>query len=149
MLRITRHEGAHQLCSAYTLFARFSPGPPRWLSEGIAQYCELPVMGLADSTKRTLLRDAAAAGLLLDWERLVNGESEHIFNETGAQRIAYAQSWLLVRALMSKPYKAQFFKHLLGKETIASDHLNELVDDLKTTPTRLFNSLTASLQDPE
>jgi hypothetical protein len=146
MLRITRHEGAHQLCNAYALFSRFGQGTPRWLSEGIAQYCELPVMGLADSAKLRLLRDAAANGLLLDWERLVSGETEQVFNEKGVQRIAYAQSWLLVRELMSKPYKAQFFKHLLAGDSITGNHLGELVEDLETTPTRLFNTLTDSLQ---
>lgn len=147
MLRITRHEGAHQLCHAYGVFDRFGGGPPRWLSEGIAQYCESPLMGFADSAKLTLLRDAHARGLLLDWERLVSGETEQVFNEKGVQRIAYAQSWLLVRSLMGKPYRTQFFKHLLAKDTITGEHLNELVRDLETTPTKLFNGLTASLQN--
>ena len=149
MLRITRHEGAHQLCSSYGIFDRFGQGAPRWLSEGVAQYCELPVMGLADSAKLTLLRDAAANDLLLDWERLVSGETEQVFNEKGVQRIAYAQSWLLLRALMSKPYRAQFFKHLLESDTITGDHLSVLVHDLETTPTKLFNDLTTSLHESQ
>lgn len=147
MQRITRHEGAHQLCNAYGVLNRFGSGPPRWLSEGIAQYCELPVMGLADSAKLTVLRDAAARGLLMDWEQLVSGEAEQAFNEKGVQRIAYAQSWLLVRALMSKPHKALFFKHLLRADTITGDHLSELMRDLETTPTKLFKDLAVNLQE--
>jgi hypothetical protein len=111
--RLLRHEGAHQLFHAHRLHSAAGV-EPTWLTEGLAQYCETPVIGRYHMALANRLTAARRAGTLLALRELLNHRAADGFFDLGEDRveIAYAQSWALVYWLMREPHRDRFYRLL-------------------------------------
>lgn len=145
---VVRHEGAHELATAYGIFSGLSE-TPHWLAEGIAQYCETIPFGALDADNITVLRRAQQAGTLIPWAVLMaDVRGKAVFLPPDSRRLAYAQAWWLFRHLMQRRYQSRFFRFLLtaDNETLGSDADNtRFMNALEIPSTTLFNELETQL----
>lgn len=108
--RLVRHEAAHQLFHAYRI-----ESPTKieltWLSEGLAEYCEVSPLGAFHPQLAERLVRARDAGKLLPLSELLAHRDVAGFFALPANRTetAYAQSWALVYLLMQDQNRDEFF----------------------------------------
>lgn len=112
VLTTLRHEGAHQL--AFSMGVHSQQGFERlWLQEGLAQYCETTPFGSEAPGKVAQLRTAMVESRFVPWHELVDNPTPEGFACYGDRvHVAYAQSWMLFRYLMERPYRARFMVYL-------------------------------------
>ena len=147
---VCRHEGAHQLAAAWRVFSA-STAVPFWLEEGLAQYCETSPLGGAGPGRLALLADADEAGALIPWNHVLGLLGSDLTQDPKAEKLAYAQSWMIFRRVMSREYKHLFFKYLLDVRQGAATSPGQdptliLMNSLGTMPSKFFADLEAAIR---
>lgn len=108
-LATIRHEGAHQFMHTTGVHSNYR-AENDWLVEGLATWCELPVLGQPDPTRVDMLAARRRAGLPPALPDLVNARR---FASLGERPdVSYAWSWLLVDWLMQPAQRAAFFRYV-------------------------------------
>ena len=120
--RLIRHEGAHQLVSAYGIQSRYGI-EPTWLSEGLAQYCEPSDIGAYHRGLAERLIKARDANRLLPLRTVLNHRDPAGFFTLGAPGIetAYAESWAMTFFLMQDRHRAKFLDYIKSLRDIHTD----------------------------
>jgi len=109
--RLVRHEGAHQLFRACGIQCPYAI-EPTWLTEGLAQYCEVPGIGDYHIVLAQRLAKVRDEGGCIPLKTLLNHRDRSGFfslGETNVER-AYAESWALTYFLMEGKYHDRFFQ---------------------------------------
>jgi len=152
-LELVRHEGAHALAASLGMFPNYVE-LPLWLEEGMAQYCERLPFGQDDPHRRDLLREDWAGGRLIPWPDLMRiGAAARGSLSEPQLRLAYAQSWLLFRELMSGARRPHLFRFVLRQRQEPSLSVSEvgvtaLLNELELTPHQLATELERQLAAP-
>jgi len=137
--RVIRHEGAHQLFSAYGVTSRYGL-EPTWLTEGLAQYCETPNLGRYHFSLAQRVIRARQAGRLLPLKTLLNHRSPSGFFALGSGEVelAYAESWALVYWLMQDETRARFFDYVKSYRDISGERGAAVME--KAEPEKLLEA---------
>ncbi|MFH0880737.1 MAG: DUF1570 domain-containing protein, partial [Lentisphaerota bacterium] len=110
-----RHEGAHQLFFGLGVHSMHHI-EGEWLVEGLATYCETPVLGSLESSRTHILREAVDQGRLIPFEHLIrvpnDSEGFDSFATPAERELAYSESWALVLFFMQEAYQPRFFDYL-------------------------------------
>ncbi len=108
-LATIRHEGAHQFMHTTGVHSDYR-AENDWLVEGLATWCELPVLGQPDAMRVDMLMARRRAGLPPALPALVNARRFATLGER--PDVSYAWSLLLVDWLMQPSQRAAFFRYV-------------------------------------
>ncbi|MBI4549474.1 MAG: DUF1570 domain-containing protein [Candidatus Omnitrophica bacterium] len=112
-VKTIRHEGAHQLLYEFDIYAKNSR-QGAWLVEGLASFCEPPVIGEVHDTRLMELKFELEKHHLMPLEYLLSfsaGSDIHRLEPAYAS-LGYAQSWAFVYFLMSGSYRDGFLQYV-------------------------------------
>ena len=149
---VLRHEGTHQLAADLQVPTPFNT-EVFWLDEGLAQCFESSPPGDPLPGRLAVLAAARQAGQLIPWEELLLLAPSDLASDYQRERLAYAQSWLLVRTLMGRTWRPAFFRWLLlarqqGPARLEPQAVINFLNTLGTTASKLSEELDKQIPRP-
>lgn len=137
--RLVRHEGAHQLFRACGVQCAYAI-EPTWLTEGLAQYCEVPEIGGYHIVLAERLARVRDEGGCIPLKTLLNHRDRSGFFSLGQTNVerAYAESWALTYFLMEGKYHDRFFQFIKHYQDI--DDVNAAAAEQKADGETLLAS---------
>ncbi|MBN1586615.1 MAG: DUF1570 domain-containing protein [Candidatus Omnitrophica bacterium] len=107
IMRITLHEGAHQLWYATGVHDN-RMGSVHWLAEGLATYCETPRFGEVNRERLDVLREAFEKGTYEPLEWFVSNRKPLLSSDREKSHLLYCEAWGLVYFLENSHYRESF-----------------------------------------